>query len=320
MSAADESATLGDIDEDGLLAGIFPRLASSDRVLIGPGDDAALLQVRTGATLATTDTMVLNRDWRDEWSSGQDVGHKLVTQNVADIAAMGGRCTGLLVTLVADAATPLAWVRAFNDGLAEAAAHAGTVVLGGDLSSAPGGVRMVSITALGEIDDGLSPVRRSGARVGDVVAVSGGLGRAAAGLLLLQSGREQVAPHLVGFQRRPATDCAQGPVAARSGATAMLDISDGLVRDAGRMAAASKVLVALDDAALRSDVDDLAPYVSEQARECVLSGGEEHTLLATFPSGNVPSGWRVIGDVEAGSGVTVGGERRSGGGWDHFSA
>ncbi|TWE12228.1 thiamine-phosphate kinase [Rudaeicoccus suwonensis] len=320
MSAADEPATLGDINEDGLLAGIFPGLPTSDRVLIGPGDDAALLQVRTGATLATTDTMVLNRDWRDEWSTGYDVGHKLVTQNVADVAAMGGRCTGLLVTLVADAATSLTWVRAFNDGLCQAAVDAGTAVLGGDLSSAPVGVRMVSITALGEFEAGVSPVRRSGARVGDVVAVSGGLGRAAAGLLLLQRGREQDAPHLVDFQRRPVTDYAQGPAAARSGATAMLDISDGLVRDAGRIAAASGVLLAIDDAVLRSDVDDLAPYVGDQARQCVLAGGEEHTLLATFPSQSVPAGWRVIGSVEAGSGVTVGGEQHSGGGWDHFSA
>ncbi|NNG40313.1 thiamine-phosphate kinase [Flexivirga sp. ID2601S] len=318
--------TLADLDEDGLLAQTLPRFATSDDVLVGPGDDAALLQVRTGAVIATTDTMVLGRDWLDEWSTGSDVGHKIVVQNVADIAAMGGRCTGLLVTLIADPATPLQWVLDFNAGVDEAATAAKTVVLGGDLSSAPPGVRAVSVTALGELD-GVSPVLRSGAQVGDVIAVCGTLGHAAAGLLLLQrdSGDAPeagpVASDLVLAQRRPRAPYKQGPVAARAGATSMLDVSDGLVRDAGRIARASGVRLDLDVDALAPDIEMLAPAVGpDAARECVLAGGEEHALLATFPPEGVPAGWRTIGSVLPGDGVTLGKVPQTGGGWDHFGA
>ncbi|WP_265447548.1 thiamine-phosphate kinase [Flexivirga meconopsidis] len=310
--------TLADLDEEGLLAQTLPRFATGDDVLVGPGDDAALLRVRTGAAIATTDTMVLGRDWLDEWSSATDVGHKIVVQNVADVAAMGGRCTGLLVTLIADPATPLQWVLDFNAGLAEAVDAAKTVVLGGDLSSAPVGVRAVSVTALGELD-GVAPVLRSGARVGDVVAVCGTLGHAAAGLLLLQQDSAAAAPDLVAAQRRPHSPYEQGPLAARAGATSMIDISDGLVRDAGRIARSSGARVDLDIDTLQPDIDLLAPALgAEAAQRCVLTGGEEHSLLATFPPGAVPNGWRQVGRVLRGDGVTVAKVPQTGGGWDHF--
>lgn len=313
--------TLAQVDEQELLDTVLPRFARSDDVLIGPGDDTALLRVRSGTSLATTDTMVLGRDWRDEWSTGADVGHKLVVQNVADIAAMGGRCTALLVTLVADQRTPLQWVADFTGGVDDAARSAGTVVVGGDLSSAPEGVRMVSITAFGELDD-VAPVLRSGARVGDVVAIHGTLGRAAAGLLLLERGIPEQAPGLVAAQRRPRTAYEQGPAAARAGATAMLDVSDGLLRDGGRIAKASGVHLELDPAALSDDIAALADAVGRRdARACVLAGGEEHSLLATFPAPSVvPSGWRVIGVVTEGAGITVGGHAEHEVGWDHFGS
>jgi len=319
MTDTPDPRTLADVEEQDLLDTVLPRFATSDEVLIGPGDDTALLRVRSGRALATTDTMVLGRDWLDEWSTAADVGHKLVVQNVADIAAMGGRCTALLVTLAASAHTPLSWVADFTTGVEEAARDAGAVVVGGDLSSAPDGVRMVSITALGELD-GTPPVLRSGARAGDVVAVHGTLGRAAAGLLLLERGTPEKAPDLVLAQRRPRTSYKQGPLAARAGATAMLDISDGLLRDAGRIARASGVRLELDSAALAGDIAALADAVGADARECVLAGGEEHTLLATFPPGSVPRDWRVIGAVADGTGVTVAGEVPSRSGWDHFGS
>lgn len=320
MTHSDDTRTLADVEEQELLDTVLPRFASSDDVLIGPGDDTALLRVRSGAALATTDTMVLGRDWLDEWSDGGDIGHKLVVQNVADIAAMGGRCTGLLVTLVADEQTRLQWVADFTTGVADAARAAGTVVVGGDLSSAPPGTRMVSITAFGELDD-VPAVLRSGARPGDVVAVHGTLGWAAAGLLLLQRGLPDQDPDLVLAQRRPSTAYKQGAVAARAGATAMLDISDGLLRDGGRIAHASGVRLDLDPASLAGDIQALAGAVgAAEAEECVLTGGEEHSLLATFPSDTVPSGWRVIGAVSAGSGITVGGREHTRVGWDHFGS
>jgi thiamine-monophosphate kinase len=311
--------TLADVGEDGLLSVIFPLLPGGPGVLIGPGDDAALLSTRGGSVLATTDAMVRGRDWLDEWSTGADVGAKTVAQNVADIAAMGGVPTGLLVTLIADPGTSLAWVRDFTQGLAKAAGEADVPVLGGDLSSAPAGVLVVSVTALGSCQD-REPVRRSGAQVGDVLAVCGSLGHSAAGLLLLQRGLSELAPELVGYHLRPRPPHEQGPVAARAGATAMLDISDGLGRDAGRIARASGVRIELDEALLRSDVTQLEHAVThEDAWSCVSEGGEEHSLLACFPAGaDLPDGWRKIGDVVAGSGVLLRGQLVRGGGWDHF--
>ena len=311
--------TLADIGEDELLSTIFPLLAGGPGVLIGPGDDTAFLSAREGSVLATTDAMVRGRDWVDEWSTGADVGAKMVAQNLADIAAMGGVPTALLVTLIADPGTSLVWVRDFIGGLAEAASSSGVPVVGGDLSSAPAGVLVVSATALGECE-GRAPVRRSGAEAGNVLAVTGSLGHSAAGLLLLQRGEVGLAPELVNYHRRPRPPYEQGPAAARAGATAMLDISDGLGRDAGRLARASGVGIALDEMRLADDVAQLQRVVTEaDAWRSVVEGGEEHSLLAAFPrAAGLPHGWRGIGDVVAGSGVTLRGEPVLGGGWDHF--
>jgi thiamine-monophosphate kinase len=310
---------LADIGEDELLATIFPLLPGGPGVLIGPGDDTALLSVPQGSVLATTDAMVRGRDWLDKWSTGADVGAKTVAQNLADIAAMGGIPSGLLVTLIADPRTSLAWVRDFTMGLAQAAREAGVPVLGGDLSSAPEGVLVVSVTALGDCE-GRQPVCRSGAQVGDVLAVCGSLGHSAAGLLLLQRGEAERAPELVDYHRGPRPPYAQGPAAARAGATAMLDISDGLGRDAGRMARASGVGIELDDVELVHDVAQLQQAVGlDDAWRCVVEGGEEHSLLACFPPlAGLPDGWRQIGQVVAGSGVRLRGELVDARGWDHF--
>ncbi len=163
-------------------------------------------------------------------------------------------------------------------------------------------------------------MRRSGAQVGDVLAVSGSLGHSATGLLLLQRGEPDLAPELVSYHRRPRPPYEQGPAAARAGASAMLDISDGLGRDAGRLARASGVGIELDDLQLVDDVAQLRRVVSEDdAWRSVLAGGEEHSLLACFASGaSLPEAWRRIGDVVVGSGVSLRGEPVLGGGWDHF--
>ena len=311
--------TLGDVGEDGLLATIFPLLPGGPGVLVGPGDDTALVRTPHGSVLVTTDAMVRGRDWLDLWSTGADVGAKAVAQNLADIAAMGGVPSGLLVTLVADPRTSLRWVQEFTAGLAQAAREAGVPVVGGDLSSAPEGVLVVSVTALGDCE-GRQPVCRSGAQAGDVLAVSGSLGHSAAGLSLLQRGEPGRAPELVDYHRRPRPPYEQGPVAARAGATAMLDISDGLGRDAGRIARASGVRIELDDLLLAEDVAQLQQVLGpEDAWRSVVEGGEEHSLLACFPEvTGLPDGWRKIGRVMVGSGVYLRGESVVGGGWDHF--
>ena len=319
LDADAAGATLADLGEDGLLSVILPLLPGGPGVLLGPGDDTAWLSTPGGSVLATTDAMVRGRDWLDEWSTGADVGAKTVAQNIADIAAMGGVASGLLVVLIADPGTSLAWVRDFTAGLAQAAREARVSVLGGDLSSAPEGVLAVSVTALGTCE-GRQPVCRSGAQVDDVLAVCGSLGHSAAGLLLLQRGQSELAPQLVNYHRRPRPPYEQGPAAARAGATAMLDISDGLGRDAGRIARASGVRIVLDDVLLGDDVGQLRPVIGqEDAWRSVIEGGEEHSLLASFPSrAPLPEGWRKIGDVVAGSGVLLRGLPVIGGGWDHF--
>lgn len=325
---AQPGTTLDDLGENGLLAEVFQRLQmSTPDLLLGPGDDTAYLRA-DGAVLATTDTMVRGRDWRDDWSSPAQVGAKAVVQNLADIAAMGGHGTGMLVTLVAPGNLPARWALEFTDGLADAARAAGVPVIGGDLSSSLGEV-MVSITALGRATRG-APVTRSGACVGDLVAVSGPLGRSAAGWWLLQraGGGEQSDQELawITYHQSPDPDLSQGPVAAQAGATSMIDISDGLVRDLTRVAAASQVLITLNKEALAPLVSALRPAVQQEiAWECVLGGGEEHVLAGTFAEGAVPAGWTVLGQVastatdQVGSRVDVDGAPLAAPlGWDHF--
>lgn len=320
-----QGPTLGEVGEEGVLREVFAALdGGADRtVLVGPGDDSALLAVRSGAVLATTDTMVRGEDWRDDWSSGTDVGLKAVTQNLADLAAMGGQGTGLLLTLLADPALPLQWAVELTHGFAEGSRRAGVQVVGGDLSAAGPGVVAVSVTALGELGEGVgTPVLRSGARPGDVLAVSGPLGRSGGGLQMLLEGRGGEGGPLLAHHRRPVTDLAQGPVAARAGATAMIDVSDGLGRDGTRVARASGVVLELDEEAVHGLAERLTAYLAPaDALAAVLTGGEEHELLATFPPGAVPPGWHRLGRVVAGDpGVRWRGElldpRR--GGFDHF--
>ncbi|HNV13894.1 MAG TPA: thiamine-phosphate kinase [Dermatophilaceae bacterium] len=308
--------TLADLTEEQLLARITPRLPGGPGVLVGPGDDTAVLRC-DAATIITTDAAVRGRDWRDDWSTPGDVGAKIVAQNLADVAAMGGRPLGLVVTLLADPATTVAWVEGFADGLGEAARTAGAAVLGGDLSSAPRGTLAVSVTALGTLD-GQAPVLRSGACAGDQVAVAGTLGRSAAGLLLLERGRPELDEELVATHRRPQPPLAEGPRAGAAGAAGMLDISDGLLRDGARIASASGVALDLSREALAPYAARLAPAVgADDAWECVLGGGEEHSLLACF-AGPVPAGWTVIGMVRTGAGVLLDGIPQAPRGWDHF--
>lgn len=324
---------LRDLDESALLARIVPvyERAGLAGVPVGPGDDAAVVTAPSGSVVATTDGMVRGRDWRDDWSSAHDVGVKVAASNVADVAAMGARPTGLLVSLVADPATPVAWAVELAEGIAAVAADARVPVVGGDLSSGPEGVVVVTVTALGDLE-GRDPVLRSGARPGDVVAVCGSLGRSGAGLALLLAGRgaEAEGADLVGYHRAPRPPWESGPHAARSGATALVDVSDGLVTDLGRVARASGVTVDLDGAVLRERfAAPLAALLGEDgALRQVLAGGEEHSLVGCFPAGTdlaaVPGEpWVVVGRVGEprpdGARVTVGGVVPDARGWDHFT-
>ncbi|XVX19231.1 thiamine-phosphate kinase [Actinomycetota bacterium] len=320
-----DEPTLADVSEEQILGRIFPHFRPTGAEILGPGDDAAVLAAASGSVVVTTDAMVRGRDWLDEWSSPEDVAAKSLTQNLADIAAMGAVPTAIVVTLVADPATPVVWLERYAAELGSRCTQLGVSVAGGDLSSAPAGTVMLSITALGDLE-GRHPVTRSGARPGDVVAVCGGLGRSGAGLALLLDGvhtGEGPVVAALDHHRRPVAPLAAGPQAARAGAHALMDISDGLLRDAARIARASGVAVDLDTTLLAEDVAALAPAVGpDRARECVLAGGEEHSLLAAYaPEAELPQGWRAVGSVTDGPAGQVGvdGVATEPRGWDHFA-
>ncbi len=318
-------AALADLGEDGLLSAILPLLPAAPAALVGPGDDAAVLRTPDGRTVATTDVLVEGRDFRSDWSTAQDVGWKAAAQNLADVAAMGAVPTALLVALVAPPGLPVAWATGLAEGLAAACVGSGAGVVGGDLSA--GDQLVVCVTALGDLQ-GRVPVLRSGARPGDVVAVAGGLGGSAAGLELLRRGRADLSPDLVAAHRRPRPPYAAGPLAADSAATAMLDVSDGLVRDLGRLARASGVSVDLGAAALREAFGAALVGAAGALGDCdpldwVLSGGEDHALVATFPPDvPLPAGFVAVGLVrladDAREQVLVDGRAPSVVGWDHF--
>ena len=289
-------ATARDVGEFGLIAQVIARLGTAPHVLLGPGDDAAVVAAPDGRVVATTDVLVEGVHFRRDWSTAYDVGRKAAAANLADVAAMGGVGTALLVGLAAPAELPVSWALELADGLRDEAAVVGAAVVGGDVVRSE--VLVVSVTALGDLQ-GRSPVTRAGARPGDVVVLAGELGRSAAGLELLEAGTTE--GELVAANRRPAPPYEMGPALALAGATSMCDVSDGLLGDAGHVAEASGVRIDLDPA------DELA-----------LTGGEDHALLATLPPEvALPAGCRVIGRVLEGAGVTVGGESRTGG-WDHY--
>jgi thiamine-monophosphate kinase len=293
--------TAREAGEFGLIAAVTARLPQSDAVLLGPGDDAAVLAFPEGRVVATTDVLVEGVHFRRDWSSAYDVGRKAAAANLADVAAMGGTATALLVGLAAPADLPVAWALGLADGLRDEAALVGASVVGGDTVSCDRVV--VSVTALGTVDRW---VTRAGAQPGDQVVLAGRTGPSAAGLSLLQQGLSS--GPLVEAHRRPTPPYALGPVLAAAGASAMCDVSDGLVADLGHIAVASGVAIELSSAALEDP---------EIALQDVLNGGEDHALVATL-SGTVPRGCRVIGTVSAGSGVTVDG-RPVHGGWEHFA-
>jgi thiamine-monophosphate kinase len=313
-----DAESLGSIGETATLARIFPRLPAASATLLGPGDDAAVLAAPDGRFVVTTDLMIHGPDFRLAWSSAHDLGWKAAASNLADVAAMGAVPTGLVVGLAAPAATPVAFLEEFADGLRDgcAAMAPGCGVVGGDLSVSP--TLTIAVTAFGDLE-GRPAVLRSGARVDDVVAVSGVLGAAAAGLRLLFSAAvvdgipdAALATHLhaehpeVAAQLAPTPPISDGRLAAIAGATSMIDLSDGLALDARRVALASGVSLDLSLGSVGS--------------RAALAGGEDHSLLATFPPGAaLPGGFRAIGAVVEGAGVLVDGvpfEER--GGWDPY--
>jgi thiamine-monophosphate kinase len=316
--AAGESPTLGQLGEFAVIDRLVRGRIQPGAVLLGPGDDAAVVSAGDGRTLVSTDMLVAGRHFRLDWSTPRDVGRKAIAQNAADIEAMGGRATAFVVGFGAPADTPTADADAVVDGMWDEAARVGAGIVGGDLVSCP--LWVLSVAVLGDLN-GRAPVLRSGAKPGAVLAVAGELGRSAAGYSLWDKGiggfDELRARHLV-----PEPPYGQGAVAADAGALAMIDVSDGLVADLRHVADASGVGIELSTAALAPDHDALsaaATAVGDDPWSWVLGGGEDHALVACF-AGPAPSGWRVIGRVLDGPARVLvdGAEWQGYAGWQSF--
>lgn len=310
-------ATLSDAGEFGLIRALVDLFPQGEQVLVGPGDDAAVLRVRHGHVVVSTDLMVEGRHFRREWADAADVGHRAAAQNLSDVNAMGGRATSLTVGLAAPADLPVQWALDFARGFAEECSLVGASVVGGDLTRAEEIV--IAVTVLGSCTQ--APVLRSGARPGDVLALRGRQGWAAGGLTVL--GRGFRSPRkLVEAYRRPEPPYDAGPEAAEAGATAMIDVSDGLLADAGHVAADSGVAIDVRTGAFEipEPLQAVAAALGAEPMQFILGGGDDHALLATFPDvASVPAGWSVIGAVTEGEGVTVDGAAYDGPtGWTHF--
>ncbi|WP_020661824.1 thiamine-phosphate kinase [Amycolatopsis benzoatilytica] len=314
----DENSVAG-TGEFGLIRRVTEGRAQPASTLLGPGDDAAVLAAPDGRVVASTDVLVHGVHFRLDWSSPEQVGRKAVAVNLSDVAAMGAKPTSVLVGLACPADTPVNVVTEIMDGIWAEAAAAGAGVGGGDMVSAD--QLVISVTALGDLED-REPVTRSGARPGDVLAVCGRLGWAAAGLAVLRRGfRSPVG--VVNAQRCPEPPYAAGPRAALAGATAMIDVSDGLLADLGHLAEASEVGLDVQTSLLdvSSRLQEVGRALGADPLQWVLTGGEDHALAATFPPfEDLPEGWRKIGVVTMpGSGVTVDGkEYAHQGGWEHW--
>lgn len=322
--------TIAEYGEFALIAAIGNALPASADLIVGVGDDAAVVRAPDGRVVATTDMLIEGRHFRREWSAARDIGAKAAARNLADVAAMGARPTALLVSFAGPGELQVSWVLELVAGITQESSAAGAAVAGGDTSSAD--VVMLALTALGDLE-GRRPVTRSGARAGDVVAVTGSLGGAAAGLALLSAGLANQDPGLeplIRAHRRPNPPYDAGPQAAELGATAMIDISDGLIADLGHVASASGVLIELQTSAIAAEPVAPRRLLARAAavldgaspQQWVLTGGDDHALAATFPPGTaLPAGWTIIGRVSAGNGILVDGTRwNEPGGWEHFLA
>lgn len=326
-----------DLGEFGLIDRIVARLgdAAAVEIVVPPGDDAAAWTVDAGLAVATVDTLADGTHWRRDTMSLADVGWRAVTTSLSDLAAMGAEPGYVLIAVNLGPDAELGDVDGFADGVADACRRYGVRVAGGNVAAAH--ATSVSTTAFGSAttDDDLAPalLRRDAACAGDVVAVSGTPGAAAAGLALIESGRAhaQGAPPLVRAHRRPPARLALGRAAVESGVRCAIDISDGLLQDLGHVARASRVGIEVDVDALPLHPAAVELLDAERALELALRGGEDYELALSAPAATLgalpPAGTTIttIGRVvtaHPGEVVALGADGRPlaqpSGGWDQL--
>jgi thiamine-monophosphate kinase len=305
--------TVADLGEFGLIERIRAKLPAAPEGEVWSGDDAAFLARPDGNLVVSTDVLVEHVDFSRGWASGVDVGWKAVASNASDLAAMGARPWRAVATLTLPPTTETAFVDEIAEGLATSSTAHGLALVGGDVSRSE--EITLGLTVLGLLDG--PPVLRSGARDGDEIYVTGRLGGARLGFdvargIVESEGRDA----LVARQLRPTARVVEGELLRRGGATAMIDVSDGLIADMGHLLDASGLGCRLDPSAI--PLDDGVPDLSFG-----LYGGEDFELLFTLPSGR--EGVEGVGATRIGvttrEGRSLGEtsfENLEGAGWDHL--
>lgn len=259
-------------------------------VVVGVGDDAAVVDPRPHPGVLTTDMLVEGVHFEIGATSPHDLGHKAVTVNVSDIAAMGGSPRFGLVSLAVGPRLEASWVMELYGGMRQAADDYGMTLVGGDTSRSE--QAMVSVAVVGEVGAGRE-VRRSGARPGDVLVVTGSLGGSAGGLWVARAQHDRQTEALssewgralVALHERPIARVGEGQTLAAAGATSMIDLSDGLALDLGRICDESGcgARLRLDAIPLAPGLEDLQRLDGVEPLDLALHGGEDYELLATLP-------------------------------------
>lgn len=281
-----------DVSEDQLIEAISRLLSGGEPgVIVGIGDDAAVVEPGSGSLVLTTDLLAEGVHFERGSISARDLGAKAVTVNVSDIAAMAASPRYALVAVAAPDDVEAAWVMELYGGMRDACAGYGLALVGGDTNRAD--LVVLSVAVVGEVAPGRA-VLRSGARGGDRIVVTGGLGAAAGGLALSRSDPGVAADalsapwgrRLIEALERPVARVGEAQILARSGATAMMDLSDGLTKDLFRLCEASGVGARIDIGAVPIDesLSSGARALGVDALTLGLSGGEDYELLATLPA------------------------------------
>jgi len=315
---------LGEFD---LIERYFARGSGRRDVLLGVGDDAALLEVPPGrALVAAVDTLVEGRHFLPDAPPGS-VGHQALAVNLSDLAAMGADPAWALLSLSLPESDE-AWLQSFADGLYALAERHGVALVGGDTVRGP---RVVTVTALGYVEP-THALRRDCARPGDVLFVSGWPGEAGAGLEALRSGTVRGDDDPLVRRYRYAEPRLELGRALRGRARSAMDVSDGLLGDLQKLCKSSAVGARLDLERLPVSAELARRHSSEQCERFMLFGGDDYELLFTVPAdraagfdAGAPAGVPVhrIGVIEAGAGVRCERDGRvvdlRGGGYDHFA-
>ena len=270
--------------EDDLIAQIRDRIRGvpAERLLLGIGDDGAVWQPsRNNRSVVTTDALVEGVHFTRAAMTAQDVGHRALAVNLSDIAAMGARPVLATIALGFPPQTDPAWLLALYDGIAALAKRSRCAIAGGDLTQAP--AITLAITVVGEVRSS-NLKTRAGARPGDVVAVTGPLGAGRAGLLLAVERPELAADpafaELLAAYRTPEPRLAEGRwLAASRHVRAMMDLSDGLSTDLGRLCAASGVGATVETIPIHPGARRLAGAAGADSERWALDGGEDYELL-----------------------------------------